>query len=42
MVSLVIFANWNVGSYDLSTPLAVIERGVEHRYVEVGFGLTLR
>lgn len=42
MVSLLIFANWNVGSYDLSTPLAVIGRGVKHRYVEVGFGLTLR
>ncbi len=42
LVSLVVFANWNVGSYDLNTPLAVIERGVKHKYVELGFGLTLR
>ncbi len=42
LVSVVVFANWNVGSYDLNTPLAVIERGVKHKYVELGFGLTLR
>lgn len=42
MVSLVVFANWNVGSYDLSTPVAVIGRGVKHKYIELGFGLTLR
>ena len=41
LVSLVVFANWNVGSYDLSTPLAVIERGIKHEYIELGFGLTL-
>ena len=42
LVSLVVFVNWNVGSYDLSTPLAVIERGIKHEYIELGFGLTLR
>ncbi len=42
LVSLVVFANWNVGSYDFTTPSAVIERGVKHEYIEVGFGLTLR
>lgn len=42
LVSLVVFVNWNVGSYDFSTPLTVIDRGVKHEYIEVGFGLTLR
>ena len=42
MVSLVVFSNWNIGSYDLSTPSAVIGRNVKHKYVELGFGLTLR
>ncbi len=42
LVSLVVFSNWNMGSYDLSTPLAVIGRGVKHKYIEFGFGLTLR
>lgn len=42
LASLVLFVNWNVGRYDLSTPVAVIKRGVKHRYVELGFGLTVR
>jgi hypothetical protein len=42
LVSLAFFGNWNVGSYDLTTPTAVIERGVRHEYVELGFGLTIR
>ena len=42
MVSLVFFGNWNAGGYDLSTPSAMIERGVRHEYVELGFGLTTR
>ena len=40
--SLVVFANWNAGFYPLSTPVALIERGVKHKYIEIGFGLTLR
>jgi hypothetical protein len=42
LASLVVFVNWNVGRYDLATPVAVIERGVKHKYVELGFGLTVR
>lgn len=42
LISLAFFANWNAGSYDLSTAEALIERGVKHKYIEVGFGLTLR
>lgn len=42
MVSLAVFANWNVGSYDLATPTQVLERGVRHEFVELGFGLTTR
>lgn len=42
MVSLAFFANWNVGSYDMSSPTEVLERGVKHEFVEIGFGLTLR
>lgn len=42
LVSLAIFANWNAGRYDLITPSEVLDRGATHRYVELGFGLTLR
>ena len=42
LASLAVFVNWNVGRYDLSTPLAVIDRGVKHKFLELGFGLTLR
>ena len=42
LASLVLFVNWNVGSYDLATPAAVLERGVKHKFVELGFGLTVR
>lgn len=42
MVSLVFFGNWNAGGYDLATRAAMIERGVRHEYVELGFGLTTR
>lgn len=42
VVSLALFANWNTGSYDLSTPTEIVARGVSHELIEVGFGLTLR
>ncbi len=41
-VSLAFYANLNGGRYDLVSPTAVLQRGAEHRYVEVGVGLTLR
>jgi hypothetical protein len=41
-LSLAFFANWNAGSYDLVSPVAVVERGAQHRYLEMGVGLTLR
>ncbi len=41
-ISLVIFGNYNVGTYDLSSPSGVVERGVTHEYLELGFGLTIR
>jgi len=41
-ISLAFFANYNAGSYDLTTPVRVIERGATHRYLEMGVGVTLR
>ena len=41
-VSLALFGNYNVGSYDLNSPLGVVQRGVEHEYLELGVGLTIR
>ncbi|HIF22650.1 MAG TPA: hypothetical protein EYQ27_12285 [Gemmatimonadetes bacterium] len=41
-VSLALFGNYNVGSYDLNSPLGVVQRGVEHEYLEPGVGLTIR
>lgn len=41
-MALAVFANLNAGSYDLTSPVAVVARDAEHRYLEVGVGLTLR
>ena len=41
-VSLVLFGNYNVGTYDLFSPAGVGDRGVKHEYLELGFGLTIR
>lgn len=40
--SLMFFANWNHGRYDLATPEAILQRGVTHDYAEMGFGVTIR
>lgn len=42
MVSLAFFLNYNVGSYDLTSPTAVLERDVRHEFLEMGFALTMR
>ena len=42
MVSVAIFANWNRGTYDLTSPRGVLQRGAQHEYTEVGFGVSLR
>ena len=41
-VSMAFFGNYNVGTYDLASPEGVVERGVTHEYLELGFGLTIR
>ncbi len=41
-ISLAIFGNYNVGTYDLTAASGVVERGVTHEYMELGFGLTIR
>lgn len=42
VVSLSIFANWNVGHYDMISPQGLTERQAKHEYVEVGAGLAVR
>ena len=42
LVSVAVFANWNRGTYDLTSPRGVLQRGAQHEYVEVGFGISLR
>lgn len=42
MISLAVFGNWNAGRYDLSSVNGVMARDSQHRFYEVGFGLTLR
>ena len=42
VVSIAFFANYNFGAYDLATPTAVLERGVKHEIVELGFGISTR
>ncbi|MEZ4416884.1 MAG: hypothetical protein R3E10_14130 [Gemmatimonadota bacterium] len=42
LVSLALFANLNSGTYDLTTLHGVLQRDAEHRYLEVGFGVSMR
>jgi hypothetical protein len=42
MVSMLLFANYNVGTYDLVSVEGVLQRDARHEYLEVGFGLTIR
>jgi len=42
MASIAFFGNWNVGRYDMVSPTAVLERNAEHRYLELGMGISLR
>ena len=41
-LSLAFFGNYNAGQYDLTSPMAVVDRGASHQYLELGIGLTLR
>ncbi|MFC1660435.1 hypothetical protein ACFL3S_03065 [Gemmatimonadota bacterium] len=42
VVSLAFFGNWNVGHYDMISPMGLQERGAKHEYVELGVGVALR
>ncbi len=39
---LAVFANWNVGGYDMVSPQGLTERGARHEYLEVGIGVSAR
>lgn len=41
-ISIAIFGNWNVGYYDMSAPGEVVVRGAQHRFYEVGVGITIQ
>jgi len=41
-ISLALFGNYNFGTYDLVSQAGVVECGVTHEYLELGFGLTIR
>ena len=38
-VSLILFANWNVGRYDLISKGFTMAADVEHRFLEIGLAL---
>lgn len=40
--SVVFYGNWNVGRYDMMSPTGVLGRDVQHDYIELGMGLTIR
>ena len=42
MISLAAYGNYNVGNYDLTSVNGVLERGTQHRFWEVGIGVSLR
>jgi len=42
LISLAVFANWNSGTYDLSSPHGILGRQAEHEYFELGFGISTR
>lgn len=42
LIGVALFANHNVGTYDLTSLHGVLQREAEHRYTEIGFGVTIR
>lgn len=42
LISIAVFANWNAGYYDLTSPRGVLGRDVQHQVLEIGFGLSTR
>lgn len=42
MIALAVYGNWNAGTYDLTSIRGVIERDTQHRFWEIGIGITLR
>ena len=42
MMSLAFYANWNLGTYDMSEAQGAVHRDVRHEYVEIGVGVSLR
>lgn len=41
-LGLAFYANWNYGTYDLTSPTAVVARDVTHEYLELGVGIAFR